>query len=53
MTIKEAKKVLGKDGEKYTDKQLIKSLEISKFFADLCVDRFLTLSPKDKKKYRN
>lgn len=53
MTLKEARKLMEKDGEKYTDEELEKSIETMQILANVIIDSFLKLTPKERAKYKD
>lgn len=51
MTIKQARKVLGKDGGDLTDQEVQKCIDTARFFAEIAVSQFLKMTPQERKKY--
>ena len=51
MDVKKARKLLGKAGKDMTDEEIIDCENRMTMLADLIIDRFLELTPEERKKY--
>jgi len=52
MTIQKARELLGKEGEKLSDEQVLKTIETARFFANIFIDKFLELTPKEMERWK-
>lgn len=51
MTIQRAREILGKEAESYTDEQLKETIINFEILADIAIEHFKSLTPKQRKKW--
>lgn len=51
MDIRKARELIGRDGIKYTDKQVQEIIDTAKLFSDIAIDMFLKMTPEERKKF--
>ena len=51
MNIKKARKILGKTGKNLTDEQVIDYKDTAEMLANLMIDLYFSMSPKERAKY--
>lgn len=51
MTINEARKVLGKDGNDLTDEQVQEYINSASILAEIAIDTFKEMTPEERKKF--
>lgn len=51
MTIEEARKILGQEGEKMTDEQVIEYINTANLLSDIFFDMWFKMTPEERKKY--
>ncbi len=52
MTIKQARKALGKDGEKLTDEEILEYINTAEVLADIFFDMWAKMTPEERKNSR-
>lgn len=53
ITIKEARELMGKNADKYTDEQVGDMINTLALLADLAIDSWLAKTPEERKKFKD
>lgn len=52
ITIKETRQLMGKNADKYTDEQIVETINTMDFLADMAIDVWLAKTPEERKKFK-
>lgn len=52
MTIEKAREILGKEAEGLSDEEVLENISTAQLLADMAIDSFLNLSPKEREKFK-
>lgn len=52
MTIQRAREILGKDATGMSDEEIISLISTGELFADMAINQFLKLTPKEREKFK-